>query len=118
MHLRTLAADFIRYIHIGLFLFLISGWSCPSPSVLKTHALLIPLLIVHWRTNNNTCFLTNLEHWVRGGKTSHEEQRGSFVKSIVENTCGISPSDSVLEACIYLTMISLMTISFWRLGAF
>ena len=52
------------YIHV---LLLIAGIILPfigQTKHLEFYSILIPILFLHWALNDDTCFLTNLEHMV------------------------------------------------------
>lgn len=120
---------FVQAIHILVLVFVLSGWLLPFPPWLWAHVFFIPLLILHWRTNQNQCFLTQLEARLKEDSESMmsfegaspaglsmpmrrpQVEEGHFIKSLWKKVFGRVPSDQALEAIIY----GLMAIC-WTLG--
>ena len=53
---------FIRILHFIIALYIIFGQFL-LPSLNKYYIYIIPLLLYHWKTNNNNCFLSQLENY-------------------------------------------------------
>jgi hypothetical protein len=112
----------IHFIHWAFLVFVLSGWIFPWDLSLWLHATMIPGLILHWRTNENRCILTELEHKFKNveeklfsgvGAASSSQmpitvefeparaQQGQFIKSAWERFFGHTPSDELLSGVIY-----------------
>lgn len=93
----------IHLIHWVVLLFVLLAWVSPWPTLLWIHVIFVPGMIIHWRTNNNRCVLTELEEKfkVRTGKVANEDDEAQFVKSIWLRVAGRHPSERVLNALYY-----------------
>jgi hypothetical protein len=56
----------IRLLHLLLVAFVLSGPFLTFLPVLLLYLVLIPFIVVHWVTNNDTCALTVMEAYLRG----------------------------------------------------
>jgi hypothetical protein len=112
----------LHFIHWAFLAFVLIGWVLPWEMSLWLHAAMIPGLILHWRTNENRCILTELEHRFKNeeekmfsgaGAASGAHlpmtfeieppraQQGQFIKSAWERFFGHTPSDDLLSGVIY-----------------
>lgn len=61
------AADLVRVAHAGFVVALIATpWLATDPSVLRLHALVCLVLVLHWASNNDQCLLSTFEAHLRG----------------------------------------------------
>ena len=103
-------AILIRLIHILFVIFIIIT---PFIQNLKwiylvLHVVVIGSLVLHWATNEDVCFLTWLECYVKGVPKSE-----SFIHSLVSPIYKIADSD--LKNIIHTVTPLLGSISFYRL---
>lgn len=80
------AASWVRALHIALVAFVVLAPLVPD--LWPLHALLVPLLWLHWATNEDACALTELEKRLRG-----VDEAGSFVHSVVGPVFRMGESD-------------------------
>ena len=83
-----LLAKLVQIIHILFISVVIFGCLFP-PRFLIYHLILWPGLLLHWKLNNNKCFLTEIEKKLRGTKTTLLQDNWSFSKNIL-NSMGLS----------------------------
>jgi len=93
----------IHLTHWVVLLFVLLAWVSPWPALLWLHAIFVPGMMIHWRTNDNRCVLTELEekYKVRTGKVVVADEEAQFVKSIWLRFFGGQPSERVLSALYY-----------------
>lgn len=109
--------DSLGWLCFGLHLLLVTyaalGWLLPSTPGLIVYLVYIPAMFLQWQFNAGTCVLNNLENLIRHGRWRHPANReeGAFLKTLLEDTTGISPSQRQMNLAIYC-LISL----FWALG--
>ena len=77
MNLQNIAV-LVNIIHNIFILIMIFGFMLPK-KYLKFHALIWPLTLLHWKTNNNKCMLTQLEKYLKGDDSDSSDS--SFMKS-------------------------------------
>ncbi len=106
--MATFLAWIVRALHIALLLFVIFGWSAQSAFLLSIHAAFIPAMVLHWKTNNDRCFLTVLEDRLVGGKPGVP---GGFIGSLIEGILGSRPSDAQLKVLLYFVLITTWSLS-------
>jgi len=71
-------AVLVNIIHNILMFFTIFGFILPK-KYLMFHALTFPLILLHWKTNNDKCVLSQLEKYLTGDNSD-----SSFMKSFFE----------------------------------
>jgi hypothetical protein len=107
-----IAAQLVHTVHWIFLLFVLTGWLLPWPAALAAHLLMIPGLILHWRTNNNRCVLTEIEERLRP-KVDRESvvEEGQFIKGAWAKAYGQEPTDELLSRVIYGTMVFVWLLS-------
>ena len=74
----------INIIHILFVIFVLYTPFSGIKKWLEFHYILVPFLFLHWVTNNNTCFLTNIECIITGEKDTKKTFVGKIVEPIYE----------------------------------
>ncbi len=109
--------DSLSRLCFGLHLLLVTyaalGWLIPSVPALIAYLIYIPAMFLQWRFNEGSCILNNIENLIRHGRWRNPANReeGAFLKTLLEDMTGISPSQRQMNLAIYC-LISL----FWALG--
>lgn len=96
----------VRAVHFLIVAFVVSAWAIPSSGARIAHLVLLPLMVLHWKTNNDVCFLTNLENrWMRKhypNRIKERDRPGDFTSRLFQTVCcGRKPNDAFLKAVIY-----------------
>jgi predicted ferric reductase len=91
----------IRCIHILIVLFVVFAPFFNNSDIVLLHTVFVPLLIFHWITNNDTCFLTELEKLFTKKKDNRETFMGSIMGPVYE-----PQSFQIYILCIILWIIS------------
>ncbi len=99
----SMMVQVIHLTHWVVLLFVLLAWMSPWPALLWLHVVFVPGMIIHWRTNNNRCVLTELEekYKVRAGTIAIEDEEAQFVRSIWLRAVGSEPSERLLKALYY-----------------
>ena len=108
-------ARLVRLTHHLVYFFVLIGCFLPWRDALVVHAIFVPLMMIGWKVNNDTCFLTNLEHWLRGTSADHRAQEGEFIKSILARFIDPLPPDELIERWIYIITCCLWGVTLFRL---
>lgn len=97
---------FCHYLHLALVGFVLGGWLVPVTEVLLAHLAFVPLLVVTWLLNGNSCPLNNLENRLTKGIWRDPENReeGSFLVVVVEKYLGLHPSQRLMDVITYMLM--------------
>ena len=91
----------IKISHLAILIFVVFGWLIANPTVLTTHLIFLPIMIVQWQFNQGTCILTNLENYVKGEVAEKTEQQGQFIKTILGKFFNPLPTDATLKKVVY-----------------
>ena len=95
----------IQFIHLLIMLYIIIAPFTSSCYHLILHSIIVPFLILHWKTNNDMCILTLIEQWMTGKEDSGE----TFVGRIVKPVYTITNKD------IYMIVTTLWFITVYKL---
>ncbi len=131
-----IAIFIIRGVHLAVIVFVLSAWALPYPQIRLAHLLFIPLMILHWRTNRDTCVLTELESKLAkeydsarldpqiasSASVGHsfvepgEKDEGQFTRRLFQIFfCGWTPSDVFLRRFIYTSIWTAWSLSLVQL---
>ena len=81
--IRLTSAELVRLLLISIVIFTGIGWAFSSVQVLWVHLILVPLMKLHWLTNGGICFLTSVEHRLRGNPTAGTVEQPGFIYQFV-----------------------------------
>lgn len=96
---------FLRFLHLLILLYMVFGWAINSKSALYFYVIAVPVLMIHWQLNDGTCYLTNLEHKLKGDTANKGEQEGAFIRSLLAKATGANAKDWQLFILIYGVLI-------------
>jgi hypothetical protein len=101
-------------LHLALVAYAALGWALPWRPALIFYLCYIPAMFLQWQFNAGSCVLNNVETLLRTGRWRNPENReeGAFIKTLLEDLTGLSPSKRQMNAFIYC-IIGV----FWFLGA-
>lgn len=105
-----LTAEFVKIIHILLISYMTFGWIVNNRYVWLSIIALAPLFHIHWKTNKDTCILTDIEKQLRGNK----EIQGTFIGGLGKKLLNKELSDSTVAKLAYGIMYSSAIICFLR----
>ncbi|NES76889.1 MULTISPECIES: hypothetical protein [unclassified Okeania] len=110
---KKLIVFLLKILHTSVLIFTLTGWLLPN-KLLLIYLVWIPLMVIQWQLNQETCILTNQENYLLGETNKQKsEQQGQFVKSLFLNLCGFVPADNFLKYLIYFTIFSC-----WSIGGY
>ena len=52
-------------VHVVALLFIVLGWANPARGGLLAYLIFLPLMVLHWKLNRDTCILNSIENWLR-----------------------------------------------------
>ncbi len=112
---RILAAWFIWFIHMLILTWMLGGAFLPYVWAWWSIVILVPVLEIHWATNDNRCILSDIEVTLRGSESGRNKGDGVFIRSIVKKVMRIQPSDRFLNGATHCVMLSVGLISVGRI---
>ncbi|MEI9931667.1 MAG: hypothetical protein WDM89_14285 [Rhizomicrobium sp.] len=79
------------YLHFAVLIFIVAGWTIPVRAVLIAYLVFLPLVIVGWQFNKNSCILNNIESYLRYGtwRAAQNEEEGAWLMTLIRNVTGI-----------------------------
>ncbi len=87
-----------------------------SPYLLLMHSIIIPFILLHWITNNNTCALTLMEQQIRKNLYGVvPQQNETFMEHIINPIYDFTNSNIDYSTFIYIFIILLWCISVYKL---
>ena len=92
----------IRIIHLGILLFTILAPFSKVYLYISIHILLVPFLMIHWKLNNDTCALTEIEKLITREKNNSNTFIGSIIGPVYEPKSTQIQVISVILWCISL----------------
>lgn len=119
--MREFMAKAIHYVHWLIVAFVLTAWAWPWSEVLWVHALFVPLMIVHWRTNRNRCILTQLElrfqdpNAIEAAGSTVEAEERQFVKVMFKKVFGRAPSSAATNTMSYSLALTAWLLTVIRL---
>ena len=100
----------IRYFHVALIMFMIMIPFSKNINLIRLHLILIPFLIAHWLTNNDTCALTELEKYLSNKTCNYDTMIGSIVGPVFK----LENADQISRYLVYTGSILLWSVSLYE----
>ena len=103
-HTAIFLRNSVRVVHYLLVVVVLLGWLPEDVSWLLSYIVLLPLIAIQWRLNDNSCILTNLEYWLAHESQDRPKSRRQepFIGRILEK--------------IYRRKVTFRTTQFWSHG--
>lgn len=99
----------LRALHMAVILWVLFGWVIHLKSALLAHVIAMPLFILHWKTNNGKCILTDLEaYWF---KIPISNERAVFSRRMLKAIFKKEATESQGMRLIYILMTSTAILS-------
>lgn len=84
---RDLLGHVCHLLHLGVMVYIVLGWVVPVHAALLFYLAFLPLVVVQWWSNKNSCLLNNVEALIRTGRwrdpTNREE--GAWLLTLAQS---------------------------------
>ncbi len=88
--------------HWAVLIFVLTAWLSPWPSVLWLHVVFVPLMLLHWKTNENRCVLSELEEKYKSTNSEIKRaEESQFIKMVWMKIFGRLPTEGTLDFINY-----------------
>lgn len=106
----------LKIVHWVVVVYNLTGWLAASQAWLMAYLVFVPIMVIHWRLNNNTCILNNVETWIESGKWRNEgnPEEGAFVHTALQRALGWAPPKKLFDQLIYVVMLILWTVAYFK----
>lgn len=104
----------VKALHYIITGFVLLAWLCPNQLVLITHVALVPLLLIHWKSYNNRCFLSDIEAKLSGVDIAEQED-SPFIRGLLRLFIKQEISSKAVVRVTYLIMFVVFSASAFRL---
>lgn len=94
----------LRALHYGVLAYGLIGWAIPIAEALIFYLIFLPLLVVQWWFNRDSCILDNVETWLTTGiwrAPQHNPGEGNFVRNLIERVFRVRLSDAANNGLVY-----------------
>jgi hypothetical protein len=114
---RDLLGHFCFYLHFAVMIFIVTGWIDPWRPGLYIYLAFLPLVVLQWQVNRDSCLLNNVEGWLRNRRWRNPENKeeGAWFLNMVRDTTGITLTPAQANAVNYGVVILLWLIALWHL---
>jgi hypothetical protein len=102
-----------QVLHIAVLIYLLIGWSLPYVGV---YVVFVPVMVLHWPLNRNTCVINNLESLIRYGqwRSVQNPEEGVWIKLLIKSALGIDLSRRQSDALSYGLLAVLWGLGYWH----
>lgn len=108
----------LKVFHWIIVIYILTGWLASSVQWLMVYLVFVPIIVIHWRLNDNSCIINNIETLLVTGKWRNENnpEEGGFVHTTFLKVLGWAPPARVFDHLIYVLMVVLWLAAYirWR----
>lgn len=92
--------------HLAIVAYALLGWLVPDRDALFAYLVIMPLFIIQWRLNRDSCALNNLETWLTSRRWRNPENaaEGGFLIEALDRHAGIRLTATQMNALTYAMM--------------
>jgi hypothetical protein len=113
--MNEIILQLIVFLHILFILFIVITPFTNITYLLTIHAIIVPFMMLHWVTNNNTCALTIAEKHVRNQLYGPSNSEDCFTCRLIEPVYDFTNDKGSLSLFIYLVTIALWLVTIYKL---
>ena len=101
-------------LHIAVLIYILIGWALPVGVAI--YVVFLPLMVLHWRLNQNSCALNNLETLIRTGhwRDPHNCEEGGWLKTLISGATGLELTSRQTDLISYVLIGGLWGLGFWH----
>lgn len=115
---RDALGQFCFYLHFAILLGIVGGWLLPWHSALVIYLVFVPLMVMQWQFNAQSCVLNNIEGWLRTGKWRNKEvnpEEGAWLLTLVTNATGLKVTAFQIDLLTNVGLAALWLLAFAHL---
>jgi hypothetical protein len=115
---RDLLGRLFFWLHFGVMLYIVLGWSAPSRAALVFYELFLPAVAIQWWFNKNSCVLNNVESKIRTGRWRNPSnpEEGAWLLTLVRSWLHVPITPSQMDVLTYGVLVVLWGVGLWRLS--
>jgi hypothetical protein len=106
----------INVLHILIVLFIVVTPFLNTNWYLLCHVIIVPFIMLHWATNNNTCALTIAEYYLREIITGKPvERQQCFMSRLIDPVYDFNKNNKDISIFLYIFSTALFGLSLSKL---
>lgn len=100
-------------LHIAILVYILIGWALPQVAF---YVVFVPLMVLHWPLNGNTCALNNLESLIRTGRWRDPRncEEGAWLRTLIRSASGITLTVRRTDLISYSLLTLLWGLGLWH----
>ena len=101
-------------LHIAVLVYILIGWALPVGVTI--YVVFLPLMVLHWRLNQNSCALNNLETLIRTGRwrDPNNSEEGGWLKTLIGGATGLELTVRQTDLISYVLIAGLWGLGLWH----
>jgi hypothetical protein len=101
-------------LHIAVLVYILIGWALPVG--VAVYVVFLPLMVLHWRLNRNSCALNNLESLIRTGRWRDPRncEEGGWLKTLIGGATGLELTVRQTDLISYVLIAGLWGLGLWH----
>lgn len=105
----------LQILHIIIIGYVVLTPFIGSQLLMNTHLVFVPGMMLHWYTNDNKCFLTNLENNLKRKNKINEEEEKGFANKIISRVFNYEIDDKSFDKFMYVFVSGLLSVSLYKI---
>lgn len=102
-------------LHIAVLIYLLVGWALPYVTF---YVVFVPVMVLHWPLNRNTCVINNIESLIRTGRWRNpgNTEEGAWLRVLIKSGTGIDLTVRQTDRISYALLALLWGLGVWHLA--
>lgn len=100
-------------LHIAIVVYVLIGWALPCVGL---YLMFLPLMVLHWPLNRNTCIINNLESWIRNGRWRDPGncEEGAWLRMVIRGATGVELTVRQTDWAVHSLLTGLWGLGLWH----
>lgn len=97
-------------LHVAILVYILTGWALPGVGF---YVIAVPLMVLHWPLNRNSCVLNNLESLIRSGRWRDpaNQEEGAWLRMLIKSSLRLDLTDRQVNLLSHAVLLLV-----WGLG--
>jgi hypothetical protein len=102
-----------QLLHLAILVYILTGWALPGVGF---YVIAVPVMVLHWPLNRNTCIINNLESLIRTGRWRDPAnlEEGAWLRLLIKARTGLELSARQIDGLSYAVLALVWGLGIWH----
>jgi hypothetical protein len=110
---RDAIGTVFQVLHMTILVYILIGWALPGVTF---YIVFVPVMVLHWPLNRNTCVINNFESLIRTGRWRNPDnvEEGAWLRILIKSVTGLDFTVRQTDLMSYGLLALLWGLGVWH----